>query len=263
MTSTIIAAAVSLCVVSLAAVATADTLILSNGTRVNGTVVKMTGRTITFKDDAGTTRQYDANQIDSLRFLSTDRYAATSGRNSSGARVQRLGTLPSGTQLDIRTAEAIDSSTASVNQTFSAVVEHDITGDSNEVIVPAGSRAVLVVRALSSGGATSSPDIVLDVQSLTVGGRRYLVSTADLKEDSGTGIGSNKRTAETVGGGAALGTLIGAIAGGAKGAAIGVLVGAAGGAGVQVLNKGKDLRVPAETLLGFRLDRPVSLQADR
>ena len=131
------------------------------------------------------------------------------------------------------------------------------------MIVPAGSRAVLVVREVSSGGATGSPDIVLDVQSLTVGGRRYLVSTSNLKEDSGTGIGKNKRTAETVGGGATIGTIIGAIAGGAKGAAIGVLVGAAGGAGVQMINKGKDLRVPAETLLTFRLDKPVSLRADQ
>jgi hypothetical protein len=84
-------------------------------------------------------------------------------------------------------------------------------------------------------------------------------SRSRLIENTGTGIGKNKRTAETVGGGAALGTIIGAIAGGAKGAAIGVLVGAAGGAGIEVLNKRKDVRVPAETLLNFRLDRPVSL----
>ena len=57
--------------------------------------------------------------------------------------------------------------------------------------------------------------------------------------------------------------LIGAIAGGAKGAAIGVLVGAAGGAGVQVLNIGKDVRVPSETLLTFTLNKPVNLRAER
>jgi hypothetical protein len=104
---------------------------------------------------------------------------------------------------------------------------------------------------------------VIDVQSMTVTGRRYLVSTSDLKQTSGTGIGANRGTAETVGGGAALGTIIGAIAGGKKGAAIGVLVGAAGGAGVQVLNRGKDVRVPAETLLTFTLNKPVTLQAER
>jgi hypothetical protein len=150
-----------------------------------------------------------------------------------------------------------------VGQTFSAIVERDIRGESDAVIIPAGSHAVLVVRDISSGGTTGSPDIVLDMQSMTVSGRRYLVSTTDLRKDSGTGIGKNKRTAETIGGGAALGTIIGAIAGGAKGAAIGVLVGAAGGAGVEVLNKGKDVRVPAETLLTFRLDKPATLQAER
>ena len=73
----------------------------------------------------------------------------------------------------------------------------------------------------------------------------------------------NKRTAEAVGGGAVLGGIIGAIAGGGKGAAIGVLVGGAGGAGAQVLTRGHDVQVPAETLLTFRLDKPVMLQADQ
>ncbi len=145
------------------------------------------------------------------------------------------------------------------------MVENDIIGDSNDVVLPEGSRAVIVIREVSSGGATGSPEMVLDIQSITVGGRSYVVSTTDLIENTGTGIGKNKRTAETVGGGAALGTIIGAIAGGAKGAGIGVLIGAAGGAGVEVLNKGRDVRVPAETLLNFRLNRPVtlSLQAGR
>jgi outer membrane lipoprotein SlyB len=71
----------------------------------------------------------------------------------------------------------------------------------------------------------------------------------------------NKRTAEMVGGGAALGTIIGAVAGGGKGAAIGAIAGTAGGAGAQVLLKGKQVRVPAETILKFKLDQPLSFQA--
>ncbi len=256
----VIASAVSLCVVSLAAISSADTLIMRDGTRVPGRVVSVAARTITFEDASGVSRRYNANQVDTLEFTqATQRYAAVGTSGSS----RRLEVLPSGTELTVRTAEDIDSSTAVVNQTFSAIVERDILGESDNVIIPAGSHAVLVVREISSGGTTGSPDMVLDMQSMTVSGRRYLVSTTDLKKDSGTGIGKNKRTAETVGGGAALGTIIGAIAGGAKGAAIGVLIGAAGGAGVEVLNKGKDVRVPAETLLSFRLDKPVSLQAER
>jgi hypothetical protein len=115
---------------------------------------------------------------------------------------------------------------------------------------------------MTSGGQTGSPEMVLDLQSITVDGRRYLVSANDVALESETGIGRNRRTAETVGAGAALGTIIGAIAGGGKGAAIGVLVGAAGGAGVQVLTRGRDVQVPAETALTFRLDRAVTLHAD-
>ena len=257
----VIATAMSLCVVSLSAIASADTLILRDGTRVPGRVVGLAARTITFEDASGVSRRYNANQVDALEFTPTTQRTAALG--TTGGNVRRLETLPSGTDLTVRTAEDIDSSTAVVDQTFSAVVEHDIRGESDSVIIPAGSHAVLVVRQITSGGATGSPDIVLDMQSMTVSGRRYLVSTTDLKTDTGTGIGKNKRTAETVGGGAALGTIIGAIAGGAKGAAVGVLVGAAGGAGVQVLNRGKDIRVPAETLLTFRLNKPASLQAER
>ena len=235
MKRTVIAMAMSLCVVSLAAIASADTLTLKDGTRVTGTVVGIAERIITFTDSSGISHRYSTNQVDRLEFSSAaPRKAAPAART--------LETIPSGTELAVRTVEDIDSTTAVANQTFGAVIEHDVLGDSGRVIVPQGSHVVLLVREVSSGGTTGSPEMALDIQSLT---------------------GNNRRTAETVGGGAALGTIIGAIAGGAKGAAIGVLVGAAGGAGVEVLNKGKDVRVPAETLLSFRLDKPVSLQAER
>jgi hypothetical protein len=143
------------------------------------------------------------------------------------------------------------------------VVEQEVADRSGQVIVPERSSAQLIIRQLSPAGATGSPEIVLDIQSITVGGRRYLVGTTDLALGSDTGIGRNKRTAESIGGGAALGTIIGAIAGGGKGAAIGVLVGAAGGAGAQILTRGRDVHVPAETVLRFRLDTPVMLQPER
>jgi outer membrane lipoprotein SlyB len=87
------------------------------------------------------------------------------------------------------------------------------------------------------------------------------VNTANLKQGSDQGIGANKRTATHVGGGAALGTIIGAVAGGGKGAAIGAITGAAAGGAVQVLTKGKEIKVPAETELQFHLDQPIQLQS--
>jgi hypothetical protein len=53
------------------------------------------------------------------------------------------------------------------------------------------------------------------------------------------------------------------VAGGGKGAAIGAVAGAAGGAGVQIMTRGRDVRVPADTVLRFRLDRVVVLHPER
>ena len=252
----IIATAMSLCVVSLAALSSADTLIMRDGTRVQGTVVGIAGRTITFRHADGVSRRYPTSEVEALEFVSADR------ANPRAVSARRL-EAPAGTELVVRTVERIDSRNGGADQTFSAIVEQEVTNASGRVIIPERSSAQLVIRQISSGGATGSPEMMLDIQSITVDGRRYLVSTTDVTLDSGTGIGNNKRTAETVGAGAALGTVIGAIAGGGKGAAIGVLVGAAGGAGVQVLTRGRDVQVPAETVLTFRLDRAVTLQAER
>jgi hypothetical protein len=243
-------------VVSLAAVAAADTLIMRDGTRVEGSVTGIAGRTITFRHADGVSRRYPTNQVASLEFISADR---ANPRAVNGRRLE----APAGTELVVRTIETIDSRNSGTDQTFSALVERAVSDESGRVIIPEGSSTQLVIRQVSSGGKTGSPEMVLDIQSVTIGGRRYLVSTADLTEDSDTGIGTNKRTAETVGGGAVIGTVIGAIAGGGKGAAIGGLIGAAGGAATQVLTKGHDVKVPSETVLRFRLDKPVTLRAEQ
>ena len=250
------AAAMSAYVVSLAAISSADTLIMRDGTRVQGTVVGIEARTITFRHADGVSRRYTTSQVEALEFLSAER------ANPRAVGARRL-EAPAGTQLVVRTVERIDSRIGGADQTFSAIVEQEVASGSGHVIIPERSSAQLIIRQISSGGATGSPEMMLDIQSISVDGRRYLVSTTDATLDSGTGIGNNKRTAETVGAGAALGTVIGAIAGGGKGAAIGVLVGAASGAGVQVLTRGRDVQVPAETVLTFRLDRAVTLQAER
>jgi hypothetical protein len=255
MSRIIVAAAMSLCVVSLGTVASADTLIMRDGTRVQGMVTGIAGRTITFRHADGGSRRYPTSEVSSLEFFSADR---ANPRAASGRRLE----APAGTELVVRTVEMIDSRKSGADQAFSALVERAVADASGRVIIPEMSSAQLVIRHVSAGGKTGSPEMVLDVQSVSIDGRRYLVSTTDLVEDSDTGIGTNKRTAATIGGGAAVGTIIGAIAGGGKGAALGGLIGAAGGATTEVLTKGRDVKVPAETVLSFRLDKPVTLQAE-
>ena len=250
----VIAWAMSLSMVSLAAISSADTLVMRDGTRVEGTVVGIASRTIMFRHADGVTRRYPTSQVEALEFVSAER---ANPRAVNGRRLD----APAGTELDVRTVEMIDSRKRGADQHFSAIVELDVT-NADGVIVPEGSSVQLVIRQVSSGGTIGSPEMVLDVHSITIDGRRYLVSTTDITIESGTGIGRNTRTAETVGAGAVVGTIIGVIAGGGEGAAIGGVVGAAGGAGEQILTRGRDVHVPAETVLLFRLDKAVTLLAE-
>src|SRR5690606_18834173 len=100
--------------------------------------------------------------------------------------------------------------------------------------------------------------LALGMRTVTVGGATYLVVSEEITKTGG--LGRNRKTAAMVGGGAALGTLLGAVTGGGKGAVLGGLAGAAAGAAVQVLTQGKEVRVPAESVLRFRIDEPIVLQ---
>jgi hypothetical protein len=121
------------------------------------------------------------------------------------------------------------------------------------VLIPRGSDVELIVRNISDD------ELSVDLDAITVNGRRYGIEsesntvTAEKKE----GIGINERTGKYVGGGALLGAIIGGITGGGKGAAIGAGAGAAAGAGAQVLTRGHEVKIPAETLLTFRLQEAM------
>lgn len=224
MRTLVIAAAMSLCVVSLAPAVSADTLVMRDGSRIEGTVLAIVARTITFRHADGVSRRYPTSQVDSLEFFSADR------ENPRAVSARRL-EAPAGTELVVRTVETIDSRHMGANQSFAAIVEHQVSDASGRMIVPARSSAQLVIRQVWSG--EGSPEMLLDVQSITVDGRRY-----------------------------AVGTVVGAMVSGRKGAAIGLLIGAADGAATEMLTKGRAVKVPAETVLRFLLHKPVTLWAE-
>jgi hypothetical protein len=166
-------------------------------------------------------------------------------------------TVPSGTEITVRTNETIDAKSSNDGRIYRGVVDQDVVDRSGRVMVPRGSDAELIVRS------TSDKNLSLDLDSVTVNGRRYVVSTSNESVTGNgsdkEGVGKNKRTGKYVGGGALAGTIIGAIAGGGKGAAIGAIAGAGAGAAGQTITKGGSVRVPAETLVTFRLDRPLTI----
>jgi outer membrane lipoprotein SlyB len=131
--------------------------------------------------------------------------------------------------------------------------------DSGAVAIPRGSPATLVIREAAAGKVKAN-ELVLDLRSVSVGGHDYNVETNSITQKGKSNVGANKRTAIFTGGGSALGAIIGAIAGGGKGAAIGAAAGAGAGAGTQILTRGS-VKVPAETVLTFRLQAPLQLEA--
>jgi hypothetical protein len=168
--------------------------------------------------------------------------------------------IPAGTDLYVRTDEEIKSQTADPQRTYRGTITRQIVSSDGRVLIPKGTPVELSVMQ-NEGGTLKGNELVLGVNSMTINGQSYRVNTAELKQGGDQGIGKNRRTATHVGGGAVLGTVIGAVAGGAKGAAIGAVTGAAAGGAVQVLTKGKEIKVPAETELQFHLDQPVQLQS--
>jgi hypothetical protein len=73
------------------------------------------------------------------------------------------------------------------------------------------------------------------------------------------GPSRNIRSAATIGGGAGLGAILGGILGGAKGAAIGAMIGAGAGTGVQAAGRAAVVQLPAETMVSFRLQSPLTV----
>jgi hypothetical protein len=155
------------------------------------------------------------------------------------------GVIPTGTTIAVRTNERIDTEQPVEGRTFEAQVTRSIVGSQNDVLVPEGSTAQLRVVRLEQPGAVGTGELSLALHSLTVGGRTYNVESMPVEVEGQEGLGANRRTATMVGGGAALGTLIGAVA---------------GGAAAQVLTRGDHIRVPAETVLTFQTDQTLRLQ---
>jgi len=146
---------------------------------------------------------------------------------------------------------------------YAAEVAADVRDTEGALLIPRGSNAQIVIKSASkSGKIRGQSDLVLDLKSVSVEGQQYLLNTADLEEKGHAGIGKNKRTGEFAGGGAAIGAIIGAIAGGGKGAAIGAGAGAGAGAITEVATKGQ-IKVPAETVLTFKLDSPLRVVESR
>jgi hypothetical protein len=166
------------------------------------------------------------------------------------------GELPSGTNIVIRMIEAVDSERDRLGQTYRANVDEPVVVEGRELIPRGADAIVKLVNDQQSGKFEGRTVLTLDLMQVQVNGRMIDINSEDVSRSSSS---RGARTAKVVGGTAALGAIIGAIAGGGRGAAIGAGSGAAIGGGAEVLTKGQRVRIPSETRLTFTLQQSSPL----
>ncbi len=166
--------------------------------------------------------------------------------------------VPAGTLITVRLGQEVGSKISSAGQAFTASVAQPVSVD-GATVIPAGAAASgTVTEAKPLGRFKGGASLALRLESVTVDGVSHAVKTTAFAESA---KGKGKRTATMVGGGAGLGALIGGLAGGGKGAAIGAIAGAGAGTAGTAFTGNKDILLPAETAVRFKLTAPLDLGA--
>jgi hypothetical protein len=184
---------------------------------------------------------------------------AVAGQGQTQAATSKV-TVPAGTRILIRMVNSVDSSKQQVGYRFTANLETNLQVD-DLVVAPRGSTVYgRLANAKSAGNMSGGAELTLELTDIVVKGTAYPLLTSSYQVAS---QGQGSKTAKRVVGGTGLGALVGGLAGGGKGAAIGAAAGAAAGTTVSAASKGRQVSVPSESLLEFRLEQPASLPVAR
>jgi hypothetical protein len=163
------------------------------------------------------------------------------------------GQIPVGTELDVRVGTRLNSGTAAVEDRFEATTLVDFNSG-GRTLVPAGSVMRGVVTSVDPATRTNrTARMTLSFDQLTVNGRAYPMRGTVTQAIEGEGI---KGETARVGTGAGVGAIIGGILGGFKGALAGILIGAGG---TLAATEGKEVDLPAGSVLRVRVDQPVQI----
>lgn len=166
----------------------------------------------------------------------------------------RHGEVPSGTDLDVRLERELSSGTVQVEDRFTATTVVDLY-QGNDVLIPAGSTLRGVVSSVNKATRTDRKgSLTVAFDQITVNGKAFPMHATVQQALQSEGI---KGEAGKIGAGAGVGAILGGIIGGGKGALLGVLI---GGGGTIAATEGKDVTLPAGTVLRVRLDQPLQIR---
>jgi hypothetical protein len=166
------------------------------------------------------------------------------------ARVPHTVTLATGALLAVRVGETLSSAHNQPGDTFLATLTQPLVID-GFIIAERGAR--LEGRVVEAGASHLGISMV---RLATADGQNIRIRTEPFVKQAGSSAGTD---AAKIGGGAALGAIIGALAGGGKGAAIGAGAGGAVGAGGVLLTRGQAAEIKVETRVSFRVQDSITI----
>jgi hypothetical protein len=165
--------------------------------------------------------------------------------------------VPSGTELDVRLTNALNSGTVQVEDRFEGTTLVDLSVNGRTVI-PSGSVMRGVVTAVDPASRTNrTAKMTVSFDQVTVNGRAYPIRGTVTQAIEGEGI---KGETGRIAAGAGVGAILGGILGGFKGAILGTVI---GGGGTIAATEGKQVELPQGSVLRVRLDSPVTIQPAR
>lgn len=168
-------------------------------------------------------------------------------------------TIPAGTNLAIRIDQRISAKASRSGEKFTGEIVEPVLASDSSILVPKGSLVGGVVDVSHRRGHFKGASVLeLRLTSLTLNGTQYPLTTRDLAERK---KGKGKRSAALIGGGAGLGMLVGGIATGGVGLVVGGLVGGGAGTAAAGLTGNRDLDIPAESIVHFKLADDLVVQA--
>ena len=160
--------------------------------------------------------------------------------------------VPRGTTLAIRINQHISVKHSHAGEHFDGEVARDVVVDNtNRVAIPRGTHVNGVIDEAHRRGHFKGRSILeLRLTSMDLNGQNYQLDTRD---NVRTKKGKGKRSAAFIGGGSGLGMLVGGVATGGVGLVVGGLVGGGLGTGIAGLTGNRDIEIPAETVMNFKL----------